>query len=120
MKKLVVFLSLFGIADVLYLLYSGACEHRILPLPSWLSFPGWVVCLLAIIWFSIAIVNERLSEYIVRLWAFVGIVSIVVLIICAFISLKYCYCPYCYAAYVIGLATIVAVRRQQGLTQSKY
>ncbi|MBO8180002.1 MAG: hypothetical protein H0Z19_05905 [Archaeoglobus sp.] len=113
MKKLVIFLSLLGMADVLFLLLSGACKLRILPLPSWLSFPGWVVCIVAIIWFSIAIVNEKLSEFIVKLWVFVGAVGILVLTICAFIVLKHYYCPYCYAAYVIGLATIVAVRRQR-------
>ncbi len=116
MKKLSYPLMVAGIIDSLYLLYTnsqlycplGGCGS----LPVF-SLPHYTPALLGLIWFLFALVvfNWNSRTFLLA-WRFSGVAGMSFL--ATYALLNHYFCPYCFAAYVIGAALIWLSEREYG------
>jgi hypothetical protein len=106
-KAIILILIILGVADSVYLLYLntqpycnfGICTNLSIPL-----IPEYVPALLGILWFVLTIPALKSSVF-AFLWRVAGIGGI------SFFStyslLNQYFCPYCFAAYLIGGSLIM-------------
>ncbi len=116
MKKLVHILIFLGIVDSTYLLYTGSQAYC--PLGgcgslSVFSLPHYTPALLGLLWFlSSLVVFNWDNRFFMLVWRFTGVMGVSFL--ATYAILHQYFCPYCFAAYVIGAILIWISEREYG------
>ncbi len=116
MRKIAHLFILLGIADSAYLLYTGSQAYCPLggcgSLPV-LFLPHYAPALLGLLWFLASlVVFNRNSRPFMLIWRFFGVFG--AFFLATYAVLNHYFCPYCFAAYVIGLILIWISEREYG------
>ena len=114
--KFAYILTLAGIADSIYLLYTGSQAYCPLGGCGSLSvffLPHYTPALLGLLWFlSSLIVFSWNNRFLMLAWRFLSVLGMFFL--ATYAILHHYFCPYCFAAYVIGAILIWISEKEFG------
>ncbi|WP_290596682.1 MULTISPECIES: hypothetical protein [unclassified Archaeoglobus] len=115
MKGLTYGLIAAGLLDSGYLLYLSTqpvCPLGVCASISIFSLPQYIPALLGLVWFALSFIifTFKIPVVVLQLWRFSGVAGASFL--GTYALLNNYYCPFCFAAYILGILLILISERE--------